>query len=332
MSTPVSISSKPSNLGTDRVPGPWSEVTVAQSSDTEVSKFVFTQDTAVAETVRYGYPTFADRTVVCCSTQSGCPVGCRFCGAGDSFVRSLTTNEIVSQVDYVLADTGTDPTTINKLQIMFMSMGEPMLNLKRVIKAIEILHEKYPNAELLLSTSGPDVDYTPLQEVSARIPKVGLQFSVHESTNEARDLLVPFARKLTLEQIAHEGAAWATATGRQPYFNYCVHEKNGTKADADRLAELFDPTLWRATVSVVCERDETMTAAATRQQVLVKQFLSMMLDHGFDSRMFNPGGQDDVGGGCGQLWFVQQWMKDNPGKARPSAGRKLPVVHAPSEH
>jgi 23S rRNA (adenine2503-C2)-methyltransferase len=46
--------------------------------------------------------TYDERTVICCSTQSGCPVGCRFCGAGDYFVRSLTADEIVSQPKYLL--------------------------------------------------------------------------------------------------------------------------------------------------------------------------------------------------------------------------------------
>jgi len=45
--------------------------------------------------------------------------------------------------------------------------------------------------------------------------------------------------------------------------------------------------------------------------------------------MFDPAGQDDIGGGCGQLWFVQDWMRKNGSYARPSAGHGLPVVHTP---
>jgi 23S rRNA (adenine2503-C2)-methyltransferase len=45
--------------------------------------------------------------------------------------------------------------------------------------------------------------------------------------------------------------------------------------------------------------------------------------------MFDPAGQDDIGGGCGQLWFVQQWMKDNQHLAKRSVGFGLPVVHTP---
>lgn len=52
----------------------WDDVKVIDSKDQNVKKYVFTKDTAVAEAVLYKYPTYADRTVICCSTQSGCPV------------------------------------------------------------------------------------------------------------------------------------------------------------------------------------------------------------------------------------------------------------------
>jgi 23S rRNA (adenine2503-C2)-methyltransferase len=45
--------------------------------------------------------------------------------------------------------------------------------------------------------------------------------------------------------------------------------------------------------------------------------------------MFDPAGQDDIGGGCGQLWFVQDWMKSNPTLARPSVGCGKEVIHTP---
>lgn len=299
------------------------------SSDENVSKYVFDFGSAVAEAVLYKYPTYEDRTVICCSTQSGCPVGCRFCGAGDAFVRNLTAEEIVAQVDYLFADRNIDPEKVNKCQIMFMSMGEPMLNFKNLKKAIEILHEKYPRFALLISTSAPDVDYSGLYELSERIPTVGLQFSVHESTNEARDQLIPFKAKLSLEQISSVGWRWWFETGRKPFFNYCAHENNTSQVDADRLFVLFDPLVWEATVSVICERGESIAAANIRQRELATQFMAKLGHRRFSVRCFDPAGQDDIGGGCGQLWFVQDWMNKHPDLARPSCGSGKPIVHAP---
>lgn len=311
----------------------WDKIRIIDSSDTNVSKFVFEKGNAVAEAVLYKYNDYHARTVICCSSQSGCPIGCRFCGAGDYFVRSFTAEEIVSQVDNLLEARKIEASKIDKFQIMFMSMGEPMLNMKNLGPAMEILHEKYPNANLLISTSAPDVPeaYDQLIELSKKIHRIGLQFSVHESTDEARGKLIPFKKKLDLKRISEEGVRWAKATGRRPYFNYCVHDKNDKQEDIERLEALFDPMIWEATLSVVCERDESIAASNARQRKLVEDFMKKMMWVDYSVRMFDPAGQDDIGGGCGQLWFVQDWMAKHPELAKKSIGNGLPKVHTPVE-
>ena len=311
--------------------GIWKNIKAVDSTDTNVSKFIFEQGNAIAEAVLYKYNDYNTRTVICCSSQSGCPIGCRFCGTGDFFVRNFTPEEIVSQVDYLMTSRNIDATQVQKFQIMFMSMGEPMMNLNNLIPAMEILHEKYPNANLLISTSAPDVkrSWDKLIEASIRIPKIGLQFSVHESTDEARNLLIPFKNKLTLEQISQEGLLWAQATGRRPYFNYCVHDKNNTQEDVKRLEALFNPSIWEATLSVICEKTESVAASNIRQRQLTEDFMKKMMNSDFSVRMFDPAGQDDIGGGCGQLWFVQDWLRQHPEHAKKSAGNGLPSVHTP---
>jgi 23S rRNA (adenine2503-C2)-methyltransferase len=299
------------------------------SSDANVSKYVFDFDNAVAEAVLYKYPTYEERTVICCSTQSGCPVGCRFCGAGDAFVRSLTAGEIVAQVRHLFADRDIDPDKVKRCQIMFMSMGEPLLNFNALADAIRILHALYPTFALLISTSAPAVDYERVRDLSVEVPTVGLQFSVHESTDEARDALIPFKSKLDLYTISREGEAWYAATGRQPFFNYCAHEGNTSHEDARRIYMLFNPAVWQATISVVCERDESVAAANERQRALATDFMEKLAYYGYSTRCFDPAGQDDIGGGCGQLCFVQDWMRQHPTLARPSVGRSIPIVHAP---
>lgn len=299
------------------------------SSDENVSKYVFDFGDAVAEAVLYKYPTYEERTVICCSTQSGCPIGCRFCGAGDNFVRNLTTGEILAQIDYLLADRAIDTAKVRKCQVMFMSMGEPLLNFMELAQAITILYQRYPTFSLLISTSAPRVDYGQVMRLSADIPTVGLQFSVHESTDAARNALVPFKAKLSLDEIARVGEAWHMATGRQPFFNYCAHDKNTLQEDAQRLYGLFNPAVWQATISVICERDESVAAANVRQRQLATEFMEKLNAYGYSTRCFDPAGQDDIGGGCGQLWFVQDWMRQHPGLARPSIGRTIPIVHAP---
>ena len=309
----------------------FNDIKAIQSSDKNVMKFVFTSDNAVAEAVLYKYPTYEERTVICCSTMSGCPVGCRFCGTGDYFVRSLKSDEIVEQVDHCIASQGIDASKIKNFQIMVMSMGEPMLNYKELEKAFIVLYEKYPTAKLLISSIAPTVDYEPLMLLSEKIPTIGLQFSIHESTDERRDKLIPFKGKLKLKEISELGEVFLSRTGRKPFFNYCANIDNSTQEDADRIKALFNPHVFEATISVVCEKDESVAGANKRQKALADSFCSMLGENGFSTRTFDPAGQDDIGGGCGQLWFVQDWMKNNPDVARKSVGYGKESVHAPRE-
>ena len=308
----------------------WKETKIINSSDENVKKYVFTNATAVAEAVLYKYPTYAKRTVICCSTQSGCPVGCRFCGAGDNFVRSLTTDEIVSQPERLLNDTGVDVSSIDRLQIMFMSMGEPMLNWKNLKPALYELYKKFPKARLLISTSAPRVfeNFEDLCKVSTEIPTIGLQFSVHESTDEERKKLIP-SSTMFLDEIAITGETWFRRTGRKPFFNYCVHPNNDKQKNVQDLMGYFHPDIWEATLSVICERDEHIAAANERQRKLAQDFSEKMLKACYNVRVFNPAGQDDIGGGCGQLWFVQDWMKKHPELTKHTAGHGLDKVHTP---
>lgn len=188
------------------------EFKVFESTEGNVWKYVFTKADMVAEAVLYKYEDFYKRTVICCSTMSGCPVGCKFCGTGNKFVRNLTAEEIVDQIKTVLSDKNIADVDEKgeRFQIMFMSMGEPLLNWNEVEDAITVLHEEYKHAELLLSTIAPNEpeSINAMIRLSECISKVGLQFSIHKSTDEKRNMLIPYENKLTLEQIRDLGIIW----------------------------------------------------------------------------------------------------------------------------
>lgn len=288
---------------------------VFESSEGNVWKYVFTKDNMVAEAVLYKYNNFYDRTVICCSTMSGCPVGCKFCGTGNKFVRNLSAEEIVEQIHTILTDkniTDIDKQG-NRFQIMFMSMGELLLNWDSVEIAIRNLHNEYPNAELLLSTIAPD-EPTAINKMiacSVDIDKVGLQFSIHKSNDEMRNRLIPYKEKLSLEKIRDLGIIWWSKTGRHPYLNYCIDGTNNTDEDIKNLQSLFSPIIFNFTFSVVCSADETMKNAGYKNIEEIRKFEQAFLGKGYNTRIFDPAGQDDIGGGCGQLWYVQQWLKEH---------------------
>ena len=294
---------------------------VFNSSDKNVSKFVFEKDDdgvqkgIAVEAVLYRYNSYEERTVVCCSTQCGCPVGCSFCGTGKFFVRNLTANEIIEQVTTVLSTIDCDIQKVKKLQIMFMSMGEPFLNYENVKKAIIALAYIYPTAQLLISTSAPKAIKRSLFDFlhfSRSQPKVGLQFSVHESTDEKRGKLIA-SDTLSLANIGFVGELWAQHTGRRPFFNYCVHEGNNRQEDVNNLLRNFNPDVWECTLSVICEKDKTMQNAINETLDIIQDFLGNMRNAGYSLRVFTPTGQDDIGGGCGQLWYFQEWLKHQGG-------------------
>jgi 23S rRNA (adenine2503-C2)-methyltransferase len=308
----------------------WKQIKRFDDPRENVAKFVFEKDDVAVESVLYRYPTYEERTVICCSVMSGCPVGCRFCGTGDFFVRSLSAEEIVSQPVHLLQnEIDCDPTTIKKLQIMVMSMGEPLLN-KNLDAAFRDLYHRYPNAALLVSSIGPHLiaGWGWFRQLSVDVPTVGLQFSVHESTDEKRNKLIPFKKKMTLKEIAATGNWWSKHTGRRPFFNYCAHGENTSDEDASRLFDLFDPSIWEATVSVICERDQ-VAAKNDLQRSLAVDFSNKLLGLGYNVRVFDPAGMDTIGGGCGQLWYVQEWARSHPGLTHPSIGAGMEKVHTP---
>lgn len=288
-----------------------------ESTEGNVWKYIYECEDAIAEAVLYKYGSFQKRTVICCSTMSGCPVGCTFCGTGKKFVRNLKAEEIVYQIDAILKDQYINNiNSIERFQIMFMSMGEPMLNWDETEKAIRILHNNYPNAELLLSTMGIDNDevFSKIITLSKEIDKIGLQFSIHKSNDYDRDKLIPFKNKMNLYKIRDAGLLWWKETGRKPYLNYCVDGTNNKHSDFLKLHTKFSPLVFCFTFSVVCSSDENMKDAGYKNLIEIQNFEKYFLDKGYNCRIFDPAGQDDIGGGCGQLWYVQNWLKDYKSK------------------
>jgi 23S rRNA (adenine2503-C2)-methyltransferase len=290
------------------------EMQVMESSEKNVWKYIFTDENIVLESVLYRYGSFEERTVICCSVQSGCKIGCTFCGTGKNFIGNITSDQIVQQVKDVLTDKGIEDInrTCEKFQIMFMSMGEPMDNIDAVIEAIRILNKRYPNAQLLLSTIGMNNDesFSKIVSVSKSISKVGLQFSIHKSTDDERNVLIPFKKKYSLREIRDRGTFWNQETGRKVYLNYCVDDSNARQSDIDNLKNLFSPVTFNMTFSVICEADETMIGVACQNLDIIREFEKSFMDDGYNTRIFDPAGQDDIGGGCGQLHYVQKYLKE----------------------
>ena len=181
-----------------------------------------------------------------------------------------------------------------------------------------------------LGDLGGDVETSLLEDVALAIVDAALELLLRVlalAIEPGEHAVVHLAVSRDVDEL--EQLTLAGPLARERGFNYCAHDTNNSDVDADRVKALFDPSIWEATVSVICERNEFETAKNEHQRNLAVDFSSKLLERGFNVRVFDPAGMDTIGGGCGQLWFVQDWMRQNPDKARPSVGHGLEKVHTP---
>lgn len=145
-------------------------------------------------------------------------------------------------------------------------------------------------------------------DLSERIDKVGLQFSIHETEDSKRNKIIPYNNLYSLNEIKIIGERWEQKTGRKPFLNYCVHSKNSGQKEANDLFNKFPPNIWNVTLSVICEKN-SCNQFNPSQLRNINIFYNILLSQSYNVRIFNPQGQDDIGAGCGQLWYVQEWLK-----------------------
>jgi len=180
------------------------------------------------------------RHTTCISTQVGCPIGCVFCATGQSgFVRNLTPGEIVEQVLYfahLLKAEGERLTNV-----VLMGMGEPLANYEATWQAIETLtHDDGFNLgarRITISTVGVVSGIRRLAEEGTQI---GLAVSLHASTDELRDKLIPINRRYPLAQLMAACRHYAERTGRRISFEYAlINGINDSPEQARQLAHLL---------------------------------------------------------------------------------------------
>lgn len=266
-----------------------------------VHKLIFEDDKAIAEVVAYKY---ADRRVVCLSVQSGCRIGCKFCGTGQRFIRNFTTEEMILQMNEGLAVVG----KARKIQIMTMSMGEPMDNWQATRKFSEYVLNEKTNWNVFISSVGlrDSQKLKELLDLGQSYNYFGLQFSLHHWDHRSRfELLGRYPDLMSIRELSAFGKLWTARCGKLCYFNYiCTGDE--TQQDAEHIADLVDGM--HLTCSVKCDTGDFTKASsdpATRFANMV-----MCSSNSIEVSTFDPAGQDTIGGGCGQLLYVQERLKD----------------------
>jgi 23S rRNA (adenine2503-C2)-methyltransferase len=209
---------------------------VAHSADGTCKAALRARDGALVESVLIPEE---DRTTLCISTQVGCPLACAFCATGAmGFTRNLSAGEIVDQVCRMRALLGPGRRLTN---VVFMGMGEPLLNLPNVTAAARwLLHPKaFALAPRRVTVSTVGIPGR-LERLLAAVP-VNLAVSLHATTDEVRDRLVPLNRRFPLAALLGTLRGLAALTRRRPvFFEYTlVAGVNDSVEDARRLAPLL---------------------------------------------------------------------------------------------
>ncbi len=176
------------------------------------SKLVFqTVDNHLIESVLLRPKT--GRISLCISTQVGCACSCGFCATAKmGFIRNLTAEEILDQVVLAGRIVALEGRSIRN--VVFMGMGEPLLNQENLFQSLEFLRAvpffNYAGSRLMVSTVGIPAE---MERFSARFPDVQLALSLHSARQEVREKLMPKAREYTLDSL-RESLVEASRNGK----------------------------------------------------------------------------------------------------------------------
>ncbi len=236
------------------------------------------------------------RHTLCVSSQAGCALACRFCvtgfwGAG----RNLSAGEIVGQV---LAGRRRAQSEDRGLNLVFMGMGEPLLNLDNLRDALEILMQQISWRRITVSTAGivPGID------AMARWPhRPQLAISLHAPDDERRSRLMPINRRYPLRELLAALRRYPLAGKQKLTFEYIlIRGRNDALEDADTLARLLLGL--RAKVNLIPLNSDPVLEADMQPPApaAVDAFHRRLLQRGLLATVRKRRG-DDVSAACGQL-------------------------------
>jgi 23S rRNA (adenine2503-C2)-methyltransferase len=249
-----------------------------------------------------------ERRTLCVSTQVGCPMGCAFCATGRiQFRRNLTAGEIVDQVNTVCSvpvraseETPHGVTTNRITNIVYMGMGEPLLNYDAVLKSIRILnHSAGKNIgirHITISTSGivPGIRQLADEEIRPR-----LAISLNAPTDALRSRLMPVANKYPLAELLQAVRFYQETTGQRVTFEYVLIDKvNDSVTHARMLVKLLRGLMYNVNLIEHNPFSGCEFTGSSRERI--QRFASVLKEAGVETTIrFRMGRR--IKAACGQL-------------------------------
>lgn len=248
-----------------------------------------------------------ERATLCISSMAGCPVKCTFCATGTlGKIRNLETSEIIEQVLIVEKYLNTKLTNI-----VFMGMGEPLLNYRKVARAISIFTDDstqwFSRRRITLSTVGIP---TKIKELSNHQTPVKLALSLHATTQGTRNKIIPILKNIKLSDILSAVEYYYRKTKMPVTYEYIPFAGiNDTKEDAKRLAKISKRVPSR--INLIPFNDISFTnpkgfaahlKATTKDEI--SRFVKEIRQYGGIVTLRDTFGSD-IEAACGQLALTQ---------------------------
>jgi len=239
-----------------------------------------------------------ERATICVSSQVGCAVDCQFCLTALLGVkRNLTAGEIVGQVCAVLNDQKVSPPQ-DRVNIVFMGMGEPFLNYDNFIRGVNLLVEGVgiPESRMTVSTAG----IVPrIYDLGAEPMRPKLAISLNASNDETRSRLMPINRKWNLEKLIAAARDFHLRNREKLTFEYVLLDGvNDSPQNAHELVELTRGV--RAKVNLIALNPGPGISFQTPTENRIAQFQKVLIDAGVPAFIRRPRGRD-IYAACGQL-------------------------------
>lgn len=252
---------------------------------------------------------YSDRATVCVSSQAGCGMACPFCATGQGGLRrNLSTAEIVDQVraaavamrDGEILD---EPGRLSN--VVFMGMGEPLANYRRVIDAVHRICDPAPEGFGLSqrSVTVSTVGVVPaIRKMTAEGLQVTLAVSLHTPDDELRDTLVPINTRWKVEEVLEAARGYAEHTGRRVSIEYAlIRDVNDHAWRADLLGRMLHRWLGRfAHVNVIPLNPTPGSAWDASPKHVEREFVRRVEDAGVPCTVRDTRGQE-IAAACGQL-------------------------------
>ena len=239
-----------------------------------------------------------ERATICVSSQVGCAVDCQFCmTALLGIKRNLTAGEIVGQICAVLNDQNVTPPQ-DRVNLVFMGMGEPFLNYDNFTKAVRLLVEGVGIVEsrMTVSTAGIVPRIYDFAEEPVR-PKLAI--SLNASNNELRSRLMPLNKKWDLEKLIAAARDFRLRSRERLTFEYVLlDEVNDSVENAREVVELIRGI--RAKVNLIALNPGPEIGFRTPSEERVLAFQSVLVAAHIPTFIRRPRGRD-IYAACGQL-------------------------------